>query len=130
MCVCERERVCVCMNVHGCVNVLAWMHGVCVCVHAGEGSGTHFVCMRSSFFVCVCACVCACVCMCVYVEGRDTEGACAGAQDRERARERERESVCACVFVYMCVCVCVITRVCVGERENAKCVRVSLCTCV
>jgi len=62
LCVCVRERVCVCMYISELVDVFC--HGatavstkeVGVCVRA-----------RASVCVCVCVCVCACLYMCVCV---------------------------------------------------------------
>ena len=83
VCVCERERVCmcvwVCVCVYECIRVSVWM-----CVYVGE-------CGCMSLFECVCIrYVCMIVCGCVW-------GMCACLS----------MCVCECVCVWVCVCVCI-----------------------
>ena len=104
MCVCVRERVCVCKRERESVYV-------CVCVRERENVCV-CVCKREREYVCVC--VCKRVCMCVCVRERESVYVCVCVC----VRERESVYVCVCKRERVCMCMCVAHCLHVAARSS------------
>ena len=122
LCVCVRERVCVCVRDWG--PVLCVYQETCVCVYVCQGSRTCTVCQET----CVCVRDQGPVCMYVCIRGQEPVCVCETGDLYLCAREpcvyvRDRGPVCLCVSGIGNLCVCV----CQGSGTCAVCVREPVC---